>query len=75
MEIFCTPLQCRVDLNVFHSSTTSKIWHTSIEHDVHYDGAKPQSCVVEKICTTGSQRSAVFAGHIGRKLFFELQTL
>jgi hypothetical protein len=22
---------------------------------VHYDGAKPQSCVVEKFCTTGGQ--------------------
>jgi hypothetical protein len=21
----------------------------------HYDGAKPQSCIVEKICTTGGQ--------------------
>jgi hypothetical protein len=29
MEIFCTLLQCRVDLSMFHSSSTSKIWHTS----------------------------------------------
>jgi hypothetical protein len=29
MEIFCTPLQCRVDLSMFHSSSISKIWHTS----------------------------------------------
>jgi hypothetical protein len=29
MEIFCTPLQCRVDLSMFHSFSTSKIWHTS----------------------------------------------
>jgi hypothetical protein len=28
MEIFCTPLQCRVHLSMFHSSSTSKIWHT-----------------------------------------------
>jgi hypothetical protein len=42
---------------------------------VHYDGAKPQSCVVEIFCTTGGQRSAVPAGHSGKKLFFELQTL
>jgi hypothetical protein len=42
---------------------------------VHYDGAKPQSCVVEKFCTTGGQRSAVPAGQSGKKLFFLLQTL
>jgi hypothetical protein len=29
MEMFCTPLQCKVDLSMFHSSSTSKIWHTS----------------------------------------------
>jgi hypothetical protein len=29
MEILCTPLQCRVDLSMFHSSSNSKIWHTS----------------------------------------------
>jgi hypothetical protein len=54
MEKFCTPPQCMVDLSMFHSSSTSKIWHTSTYHDVHY-GAKPQSCIVEKYCTTGSQ--------------------
>jgi hypothetical protein len=40
---------------MFHSSSTSKIWHTSTSHDVHYDGAKPQSCIVENFCTTGGQ--------------------
>jgi hypothetical protein len=44
-------------------------------YDAHYDGAKPQSCVFEKICTMGGQRCAVPAGHNGKKLFFELQTL
>jgi hypothetical protein len=29
MEIFCTLLQCRVHLSMFHSSSTSKIWPTS----------------------------------------------
>jgi hypothetical protein len=29
MEIFCALIQCRVDLSMFHSSSTSKIWHTS----------------------------------------------
>jgi hypothetical protein len=29
MEMFCTLLQCRVHLSMFHSSSTSKIWHTS----------------------------------------------
>jgi hypothetical protein len=28
MEVFCTPFQCRVHLTMFHSSSTSKIWHT-----------------------------------------------
>jgi hypothetical protein len=62
-------------LSMFHSSPTSKIWHTSTKHDVHYDGAKPQSCIVENLCTKGGQRSAVPDGHSGKKLFFELQTL
>jgi hypothetical protein len=30
MEMFCTLLQCRVDLTMFHISYTAKIWHTSI---------------------------------------------
>jgi hypothetical protein len=29
MEIFCTLLQCTVDLSMFHLLSTSKIWHTS----------------------------------------------
>jgi hypothetical protein len=29
MEIFCTLLQCKVHLTMFHSSPTSKIWYTS----------------------------------------------
>jgi hypothetical protein len=29
MEIFCTLLQWRVHVSMFHSSSTSKIWHTS----------------------------------------------
>jgi hypothetical protein len=29
MELFCTLLQCMVDLSMFHLSSTSKIWHTS----------------------------------------------
>jgi hypothetical protein len=55
MEMFCTLLQCRVHLSMFHSSSISKIWYTSTEHDVHYDGAKAQSCIVQKFCTTGGQ--------------------
>jgi hypothetical protein len=33
---------------------------------VRYNGAKPQSCVVEKFCTTGGQRSADPAQHSGK---------
>jgi hypothetical protein len=51
-----------VDMSMFHSSPTSKIWHTSTLHDVHYDGAKPQSCVVEIFCTTGGQSLLSLAG-------------
>jgi hypothetical protein len=40
---------------MFHSSSTSKIWYTTTLHDVHYDGAKPQNCIVQKICTKGCQ--------------------
>jgi hypothetical protein len=29
MEIFCTLIQCKVHLSMFHSSSTSKILHTS----------------------------------------------
>jgi hypothetical protein len=29
MRIFCTLLQCRVNLSMFHSSSTSKIWQTT----------------------------------------------
>jgi hypothetical protein len=29
MEFFCIFLLCRVHLSMFHSSSTSKIWHTS----------------------------------------------
>jgi hypothetical protein len=35
---------------------------------VLYDGAKPQSCIVENFCTVGGQRSTVPAGHSGKKL-------
>jgi hypothetical protein len=46
MEIFYTLLQCMVHLSMFQSSSTSKIWYTSAWHDVHYDGAIAQSCIV-----------------------------
>jgi hypothetical protein len=29
MDIFCTLLQCRVHLSMFHSSSTSNFWHKS----------------------------------------------
>jgi hypothetical protein len=47
MEIFCILLQCRVNLSMFHSSSTYKIWHTSIQHDVHYNDTKPQNCIMK----------------------------
>jgi hypothetical protein len=47
---------------MFHSSSTSKIWHTSTQHDVYYDGAKPQNCIVENFCATGGQSLMSLAG-------------
>jgi hypothetical protein len=73
MEIFCTPLQCRVDLSMFHSSSTSKIWHTSTQHDVHYNGAKPQSCIVEIFCTRCSQSLLSLPGIVKKNLFFHFK--
>jgi hypothetical protein len=29
MEKFCTLLQCKVHLSMYHSASTSKIWHTN----------------------------------------------
>jgi hypothetical protein len=55
MEIFCTLLQCKVHLSMFHSSPTSKIWYTSTKHDAHYNGAKPQNAIIQKFCTKGGQ--------------------
>jgi hypothetical protein len=40
---------------MFHSLSTSKIWRTCTLLDVHYDGAKPQNCIIENFCTTGGQ--------------------
>jgi hypothetical protein len=72
MESFCTLLQYRVNLSMFHSLSTSKIWQMSTYNDVRYDGAKSQICIVEIFCTTGSLLSLP---SIMEKLFFELQML
>jgi hypothetical protein len=53
---------------MFHSSPTSKIWYTSILHDVHYDGAKPQNFIVEIFCTMGGQSLRSLPG-ISKKNF------
>ena len=55
MEFFSSFLQCKLHLSMFHSSLTLKILYTSTLHDVHWDGAKPQNCVIQKICTKGGQ--------------------
>jgi hypothetical protein len=73
MEIFCTLLQCRVHLSMFHSSSTSKIWYTSTSHDVHYNGAKPQSCIVNKFCATGGQSLLSLPGTMEKNFFFHFK--
>jgi hypothetical protein len=73
MEIFCTLLQYRVHLSMFHSWSTSKIWHTSTEHDVHDNGAKAQSCVVQNFCTRGSQSLLSLLGTVEKKNSFHFK--
>jgi hypothetical protein len=58
---------------MFHSSSTSKIWHTSTQHDVHYDGEKPQNCIVEKFCTTGGQNLLCLPGTIKENFSFHFK--
>jgi hypothetical protein len=42
-------------------------------HDVHWNGAKAQSCVVQKFCTKGGQTLLSLPGTREIKLFFPLQ--
>jgi hypothetical protein len=58
---------------MFHSSSTSKIWHTSTQHDVHYDGAIPQNCIVEKFCTTGGQSRLSLPGTVEKNFSFHFK--
>jgi hypothetical protein len=51
----CTFLQYKVHLSMFHSSPTSKIWHISTEHYVHWDGEEDQVCIVQKSFPKGGQ--------------------
>jgi hypothetical protein len=60
-------------LSMFHSSDTSKIWHTSTQHDVHYDGAEAQSCIVQKFCTTGGQRLLSVLGSSKKNFSFHFK--
>jgi hypothetical protein len=39
---------------------------------MHYDCAKPQSCIVENFCTMGGQSLLSLPGTVEKKLFFEL---
>jgi hypothetical protein len=40
---------------------------------VYYDGAKPQSCIVEIFCTMGGQKSVVPAGHSDKNFSFHFK--
>jgi hypothetical protein len=73
MEFFCILLQCRVHLSMFHLLSNSKIWHTSTQHDVHYNGAKAQSCIVQKICTTTGQSLPSLPGTIKKNFSFHFK--
>jgi hypothetical protein len=40
---------------------------------VHYDGAKPQSCIVEKFCTTGGQSLLSLLGTVEKNFSFHFK--
>jgi hypothetical protein len=42
---------------------------------VHYNGAKPQNCVVEIFCNKGGQSLMSLPGTREKKLFFPFQKL
>jgi hypothetical protein len=73
MEMICTLFQGRVHLRMFHSSSTSKIWHTSTKHDVHDNGAKAQSCIVQNFCTTGGQSLLSLPGTVEKNFSFHFK--
>jgi hypothetical protein len=73
MEFFWTLLQCKVHLSMFHSSPTSKIWYTSTQHDVHYNGAKAQSCLVQNFCTKGGQSLLSLQGTVENNFSFHFK--
>jgi hypothetical protein len=37
---------------------------------VHYSGAKPQNCIVEKFCTTGGQSLLSLPGTVEKNFYF-----
>jgi hypothetical protein len=73
MEIFYTSLQWRVDLSMFRSLSTSKIWHTSTWHDVHYNGANLQNYIVESFCTTSGQSLLSLLGTVEKNFPFHFK--
>jgi hypothetical protein len=40
---------------------------------MHYDGAKPQNCVVEEICTTGGQSLLSLPGTVEKNFSFHFK--
>jgi hypothetical protein len=40
---------------------------------VHYDGGKPQNCIVEKFCTTGGQSLLSLPGIVGKNFSFNFK--
>jgi hypothetical protein len=40
---------------------------------VHYDGAKPQNCIVEKFCTTGGQSLLSLPGIVEKNFSFHFK--
>jgi hypothetical protein len=47
MEFFLYPSSVHGAFEYVPLIIYSKIWHTSTLHDVHYDGSKAQSCIVQ----------------------------
>jgi hypothetical protein len=40
---------------------------------VHYDGAKPQNCIVEKFCATGGQSLLSLLGTVEKNFYFNFK--
>jgi hypothetical protein len=71
MEMFCTLLQCKVHLSMFHSSSTSKIWH-KVPNMMCIEMVQNSKFHSWKFLHHGRSKSDVLARH--EQFFFFLST-